>query len=202
MSTLSKEALAESEIILNKTNIALARSRKLIQSWLVNPTADTPHGEEDNDEDFKPESETAGIGSTVQTDDAGRSIRSRKANNDKLLEQILGKQAAQAHRRSQQSTSIAKPVQKVEETRKRDASDDEFESRASTITQKKASKSRPQKKTTTTEQDQMPQTEDQASPAATQVSGAAPLSSKTKRKANSYLDELLAKKARKKSTKG
>ncbi|QIW95379.1 hypothetical protein AMS68_000897 [Peltaster fructicola] len=204
MTTLSKEALAESEIILNKTNIALARSRKLIQSWLSQPAAESQE-DEDEDEDFKPESETAGIGSTVQDDESGslgRIARSRQAN-DKLLEQILGKTAAQAHRRSQQTVSSTKPAPKVDENsnkRQNNSDDDNDQGRASAVASGRVKKS----KHYSTNKIQVP---DQKDPLTPTNEGEASkqqnrLGVSSKRKANSYLDELLAKKARKKSKKG
>lgn len=104
--SMSRDAqLAQADIILNRTNVALARSQRLIQSWLTAPTTgptsetSTPGDVNDDDEDFVGLDELGGLGSTRKADDEGLpdgTFRRKKlASNEKLLEQLLGKKAAQ-----------------------------------------------------------------------------------------------------------
>ena len=102
-------AASEADVVMNRLNVALARSQKIINSWL--PAAkDEDIGEttsDQDDEDFKSMSEQAGIGSKVAFGDEGLPDgafqRKKLSSNDKLLEQLLGKKAAQAKRKSQEA---------------------------------------------------------------------------------------------------
>lgn len=100
----------QADIILNRTNIALARSQRLIQSWLPakSPSDDASPSaslaEDDDESAFKSMTEVGGIGSqAAYSDDVSQSVLSRRkggAANDRLLDQILGRRAAEAHRKT------------------------------------------------------------------------------------------------------
>lgn len=112
-SAATKESLSQADIILNRTNVALARSQRLIQSWLPpkphqdQPAAAADEREQEDDDDFRGDSEVGGIGSSAQraTDDSGLPEgafkRRNPGANDKLLDSLLGKKAANAHRKAQ-----------------------------------------------------------------------------------------------------
>ena len=111
---------SQADVILNRTNVALARSRRLIQSWLPPPPPPTSNQSapqqdaaaqdgSDSDSDFEGLDEFAGLGSTKRkTDDVGLpdgALQRRKlASNEKLLEQLLGKKAV-AERKKERERS-------------------------------------------------------------------------------------------------
>ncbi|KAI7515220.1 hypothetical protein KC316_g21563, partial [Hortaea werneckii] len=71
-----KNEPSEADVILNRTNVALARSQRLIQSWLPpKPSEESAATQltpaEDDEEDFKGLDETAGIGSKRKAEDEG-----------------------------------------------------------------------------------------------------------------------------------
>lgn len=108
----SHEAPAvDADVILNRLNVALARSQKLINSWLPpKPPQDLDAQDANSDsEDFKPMTEAGGIGSKAAYDDEGLPDgafqRKKLSSNDKLLEQLLGKRAAHARKKSQAQES-------------------------------------------------------------------------------------------------
>ncbi|OJJ76783.1 hypothetical protein ASPBRDRAFT_24502 [Aspergillus brasiliensis CBS 101740] len=91
---------SETDIILNKANVALARSQRLVASWLPAPTADdqahsTKTEEElqrEEDEIFTAVPETLGVGAPLPTKAAdGSWNRSELDSNDKLRKQLLGR---------------------------------------------------------------------------------------------------------------
>lgn len=146
MATAAADKLSAADVILNRTNVALARSQRLIQSWL--PALETKSGgpaqDEDNDDDFVAESEIAGVGSKRPLEDDGLpdgAFKRRKlASNDKLLESLLGKKAAQAHRKSQKpaSASVHAPSTAVPTRpppqKRQDDSEDEEDGRSAAFT--------------------------------------------------------------------
>lgn len=212
---ISKEAFAESEIILNKTNLALARSRKLIQSWLPPLEGDSARDDEDDD-DFKTESELAGIGAVANHDDdsaLARLQRTKHSKNDRLLEQLLGKKGAQQHKKSQAASqaAAAKPANRPAKTsadnqQQASDSDSDAEGRVATLLSKQQ-KSKPAKvkqqkaafnRDGDSEKQKVVPVSDQATDSAPD-STIQPAALPTKRKAKSYLDELLAQRSKKKS---
>ena len=226
MSAATKDALSQADIIFNRTNVALARSQRLIQSWLPpKPEAenqDTP-ANQDDDDDFRGDSEIGGIGSTVQKDDSGLPEgafkRRNPGANDKLLDSLLGKKAANAHRKAQalaksataQPQAAPKPL--VKETSKRPAQDsdsDDEGGRAAAFKSKRPRPSKPQPKVAeeATENDIDARAADEEvktnvtepSPEPLQETSTASKTGGRKRPA-SYLDELLGQKANKKSKK-
>ena len=225
MSTANKDALSQADIIFNRTNVALARSQRLIQSWLPpKPEADqdSPANPDDED-DFRGDSEIGGIGSAAQKDDSGLPEgafkRRNPGANDKLLDSLLGKKAANAHRKAQalaksataQPQTAAKPL--VKETSKRPAQDSDSDNeggRAAAFKSKRPRPSKPQPKVVeeATENGTVERVADEEVKA--NVTGPSPepsqeisTASKTggRKRPASYLDELLGQKANKKSKK-
>nr|XP_023907982.1 uncharacterized protein LOC112019701 [Quercus suber]POF16584.1 hypothetical protein CFP56_24102 [Quercus suber] len=95
------------EILLNRTNVALARSQRLIDSWLP-PKPQSSSGvvqrlDDDDEESFKSMSETAGVGSAkafaAEEESARRKIGLTKGN-ERLLETMLGRKGAREKMRS------------------------------------------------------------------------------------------------------
>jgi hypothetical protein len=226
MSAATKDALSQADIIFNRTNVALARSQRLIQSWLPpKPEAENQESaaNQDDDDDFRGDSEIGGIGSAAQKDDSGLPEgafkRRNPGANDKLLDSLLGKKAANAHRKAQalaksataQSQTAPKPA--VKETAKRPALDsdsDDEGGRAAAFKSKRPRPSKPQPKISeeATENDTDARVEDEEvkanvtepSPEAPQETSTASKTGGRKRPA-SYLDELLGQKANKKNKK-
>ncbi len=97
------------ELEVQRANIALLRSKKILQSWLPprREGEDESQASYSDDEDFKVQPEDAGIGSkrTFDDDNASTTLPRRKkfAGDDKLLEQLLGKKAVAARKKSQES---------------------------------------------------------------------------------------------------
>merc|ERR1711939_1114734 len=222
---------SEADIILNRTNVALARSQRLIQSWLPPKpseesaaTQSTPA--EDDEDDFKGLDETAGIGSERTAEDEGLpdgALRRKKlASNDKLLEQILGKKAAQQKKKQDATKNSIKaslptkqmPAQPTKPSEP-DSEEEEEEGRAAAFKSKKRKANPPISRSTEppvrdvgaqTSSKQEEGTKDNHDA----VHAAEPQPRKdedsederpTKRKPGSYLDELLSQKASKKSKK-
>lgn len=231
MSSATKDALSQADIILNRTNVALARSQRLIQSWLPPKPAtedqDSVHQPAaDEDEDFRGDSEVGGIGSAAQKDDSGLPEGAFKRRNlganDKLLDSLLGKKAANAHRKAQaeargragQSQNVAGSRPPVKETAKRPAQDSDSEEegggRAAAFVSKRAKPSRPQPKASdnveerdtvvgTGQDEDEPNSSDAGAKAAKETN--TPAAKGGKKRPASYLDELLGQKANKKSKK-
>lgn len=227
MSVSTKETLAQADIILNRTNVALARSQRLIASWLPPKDAAEPQTSaqqnDDEDEDFRGDSEIGGIGSAAQRDDSGLpdgAFKRRKLGaNDKLLESLLGKKAANAHRKAQQqggrgsaglAQSASKPLSKEQPRRQpvEEDSDEDEGGRAAAFKSRKGKAKQPAAPTQDADGD------DDAVPGAgaEELAGQAlhtepkPVASQPspmagKKRPASYLDELLAQKASKKSKK-
>ncbi|OGE48676.1 hypothetical protein PENARI_c026G02770 [Penicillium arizonense] len=90
---------SESDVILNRANVALSRSQRLVASWLPQQTneelANTKTDEElqrEEDEIFTAVPETLGIGAPLPQKAAdGSWNRTELDSNDKLRKQLLGK---------------------------------------------------------------------------------------------------------------
>lgn len=238
MSAATKDSLSQADIILNRTNVALARSQRLIQSWLPpKPQAEhqdapqQPAADEDED-DFRGDSEIGGIGSAAQrTDDSGLPEgvfkRRNPGANDKLLDSLLGKRAANAHRKAQALAKSAagagvgssQPLQAgasnswtKEPVKKRPAqdsdSDEEEGGRAAAFKSKKAKPSLPPPRRTPEDTvESSGANADVAEVAGEETTLEAPPQDTTasvksgRKRPASYLDELLGQKANKKSKK-
>lgn len=228
MSAATKDALSQADIIFNRTNVALARSQRLIASWLP-PKPQSDHQEStqaaaDEDEDFRGDSEIGGIGSLAQKDDSGLPEgafkRRNPGANDKLLDSLLGKKAANAHRKAQalaksataQSQEAPKPVAKEKPKRPADSDSEDEGGRAAAFKSKRAKPSKPQPKvqeagvedgahveTETPEADVETKTAELTLQPSQDTSTA--VKSNGRKRPASYLDELLGQKANKKNKK-
>lgn len=219
----------EADVVLNRLNVALARSQRIINSWLPQKSPEEEQKSiraQDDDEDFKPMAEDGGIGSNVAYDDdtsPARALQRKKlASNDKLLEQLLGKKVAQAHKKSQETrksmsaakhaapkplASRPKPSQEVQ------SEDEEEGGRSAAFKSRKSSKRRqhPVEEPMPTGVENDATTEEDTglrgvSESANDDERAGDVSLETdekpaKRQGNTYLDELLAQKAKKRKKK-
>ncbi|RAK98013.1 DUF3245 domain-containing protein [Aspergillus ibericus CBS 121593] len=221
---------AETDIILNKANVALARSQRLVASWLPAPTAeDHAHvkSEEElqreEDEIFTAVPETLGVGAPLPSKAVdGSWNRTELDSNDKLRKQLLGRNykkvmaakaasssagaSAGAGGRQNTSSGAARGAQEEEDD------DDEEDGRTALIGKKKSTASKKRKaepqvqpsSETVNDQDSEPKqandsgdgSDDKADQSNKQT-GPALRSSKGRKKATSFLDELLAERAKK-----
>ncbi|KAK1059777.1 hypothetical protein LTR12_000913 [Friedmanniomyces endolithicus] len=211
------------DIILNRQAVALARSRRLVQSWLPEkpttadeelPNPQPTAGEEDDD--WEGMTELQGVGSKRKAEDEGvlDGLKRKKLSSDnKLLELLLGKKAAQARKKTLETSryggraAAPKPLeQRGIVPQQRDVSEDEEEGRAASFKSRK-SKVKPAVEAYVPEvdgrDDPVPDeegmdTEPQvpSRPAREEASPPA-----KKRKGGSYLDELLNQKAAKQGKK-
>jgi hypothetical protein len=219
----------EADVILNRTNIALARSNRILQSWLKSRPEDehTQAADEQLDisNDFESMSETAGVGSKAaeNNDDLLSGLRPGKlrSTDDALLEQLLGKKAAQARRKAQAVDKNASGAKRVHEKpadaasrriREETSNDEEEVGRAAHFTAHRSLKSSSGSLRKTAQQ---PASNSVSRPVDGQTDDvsendvASPIpktnsrlhKSPPKRKSGSYLDEILAQKAMKKSKK-
>jgi len=219
----------DADIFLNRANVAFARSQRLIQSWLPaqSQAEENRQVEDEDEEDFDGLDELGGLGSKRKAKDEGLPDgvfkRNKLASNDRLLEQLLGKKAVQARKKSLQSSSagrsgygvqqhgVAKPWSTTTVPRKRDAeSEDEEEGRAAAFKSKKV-KAKPANREET-ERDVAPRLdgddkgEQESSGVAREDEATAAMPDRqsdseeirpAKKGAGSYLDELLSQKATK-----
>ncbi|KAJ5108801.1 hypothetical protein N7456_005476 [Penicillium angulare] len=220
----------ESDVILNRANVALARSQRLVSSWLPTQTDDELSNlkseeelQREEDEIFTAVPETLGIGAPLPEKAAdGSWNRTELSSNDKLRKQLLGKNydrfmKAQAENKAQAKVAISAP-QAAKPVAVEESSDDEEEGRTTSIgLRRKNGLSKMKKKTKTatkteTETEAGGKEEDQDQDKDMQMQGGgedeetatvtkevpvrqAP--SKNKKKATSYLDEILAQRANK-----
>ncbi|KAJ5708070.1 hypothetical protein N7488_007871 [Penicillium malachiteum] len=206
---------SESDIILNRANVALSRSQRLVASWLPAQTeeelANTKTDEElqrEEDEIFTAVPETLGIGAPLPEKAAdGSWNRTELGSNDKLRKQLLGKNydrfmKAAAANKAQLKTAPATQARAtaLNNTQDNDSEDDE-EGRTASIGQKKRKVMPKKVKAVVNSEDQDTNFQgDQDAPTTTEVPvRQAP--SKGKKKATSYLDELLAERAKKRKKK-
>jgi hypothetical protein len=228
MSAATKDALSQADIIFNRTNVALARSQRLIASWLPpkpqSEQQESTQAAADEEEDFRGDSEIGGIGSLAQKDDSGLPEgafkRRNPGANDKLLDSLLGKKAANAHRKAQalaksataQFQEAPKPVVKEKPKRPADSDSEDEGGRAAAFKSKRAKPSKPQPKvqdadvedgadvkTDTPEADVEAKTAELTLQPPQDTSTAA--KSNGRKRPASYLDELLGQKANKKNKK-
>lgn len=213
------DQLSAADVFLNRQNVILARSQRLIQSWLPPaPSSTVEQGtsqqHHDDGADFEGEDELAGIGSKRKAEDEGLPDgafkRKKLASNDKLLEQLLGKKAANARKKTQEAERGAKHAApkplaarpKVEKTA--EESDEEEGGRAAAFKSRKqkATVPPPQAAEVDAEDDgaageQSGIVEGSSSAALPTPADEAPTPAK-KPKTGSYLDEILGQKAAKK----
>ncbi|EEQ85445.1 hypothetical protein RJZ56_006880 [Blastomyces dermatitidis] len=90
---------SEADIVFNRANVALARSQRLVASWLPPKTAEeianTKTEEElqrEEDEIFTPVPDKLGLGAPLpKSQQDGSSNRTELSSNEKLRKQLLGK---------------------------------------------------------------------------------------------------------------
>ena len=212
-STMESATTGDADVIMNRINVALARSQRLINSWLPpKPANEAESNAQDSDEDFKSMTEIGGIGSKAAFADEGLPEgafqRKKLSSNDKLLEQLLGKKAAQARKKSQEAgkgmgnSRHAAPKPLVSRP-KHEESEDEG-GRVAAFQSKKRKQKRPER---AGDAEQTTNGFDGDSVGAGDVQGlmqdkkssSEPDERPTKKKTTSYLDEVLAQKANKKS---
>ncbi|KAJ6018045.1 Protein of unknown function DUF3245 [Penicillium sp. IBT 35674x] len=202
----------ESDVILNRANVALARSQRLVASWLPAQTeeelANVKSEEElqrEEDEIFTAVPETLGVGAPLPEKAAdGSWNRTELSSNDKLRKQLLGKNydrfmKAEAERKAaaKASTAAAQAAKTAATAANKqdEESDDDEEGRFASIGRNKRKAAPIKTKAKVVEEDKDSQ-EDGQEPSAKEVPvRQAPL--KGKKKATSYLDELLAERAKK-----
>ncbi|EMC92779.1 hypothetical protein BAUCODRAFT_151186 [Baudoinia panamericana UAMH 10762] len=216
-----KSAADLADIILNRQNVALARSQRIVQSWLPPKTEGTkPVDESQMDDDLEGMDELSGIGSKRKAEDdeigiLGGLKKRRLATNDKLMEQLLGRKAAAERRKTlekQKGQGMAKykPLAtqpKKEEGAARkvdDDNEDEDDNRGRTA----SFKSRKQKSSVvqalvqTAEPDagseSLQALEDEEKDSTAHAPRVLPTVPAKRQKTGSYLDELLNKSATKK----
>ncbi|KAL8687699.1 MAG: hypothetical protein Q9224_005078, partial [Gallowayella concinna] len=99
---------SEADIIFNRANVALAKSQRLVASWLPPRTAHDLQNakteeqlEKEEQEMFTPVPEVLGLGATIPTDfKYGDVKRQKMSSNDLLRRQLLGKDHARLQSRS------------------------------------------------------------------------------------------------------
>lgn len=228
--------VSEADIWLAKMNVGLSRSDRVLQSWMrpgklqENGASPQTISKDENDEDFSGMFGNGGIERVASADDAVPGRKKLSDGNQKLLEQLLGKKAANAKMKEKKPHTSAngqtgsKPMpseakQKID-TPADDSEDDGEMGRASTLSsrgtggRKVRDPKRPVYTTAGGEEDAIvtpdvdppdprqdlatmkemaTQEEVEENEAHREVQEKKP----AKRKATSYLDEMLAKKKNK-----
>ncbi|KAJ5935643.1 hypothetical protein N7466_005190 [Penicillium verhagenii] len=207
----------ESDVILNRANVALARSQRLVASWLPAQTEDelaNVKSEEElqreEDEIFTAVPETLGVGAPLPEKAAdGSWNRTELGSNDKLRKQLLGKNydrfmKAEAEKKAAAKLSAAaaleaKTAATTAAKQQDEESEDEEEGRMAALSSRNKRKAMPSKakaKIATEEQDKNSPEDGQDAPS-TKEAPVRQTTLKGKKKATSYLDELLAERAKK-----
>ncbi|KAJ5605031.1 hypothetical protein N7510_010185 [Penicillium lagena] len=204
----------ESDVILNRANVALARSQRLVASWLPAQTDEeltNVKSEEElqreEDEIFTAVPETLGVGAPLPEKAAdGSWNRTELGSNDKLRKQLLGKNydkimKASASNQPLPSRTTPKSAELVQGPGNKEEEDDEDEEGRTALVGKKKTNKRRGKDDTRQGSAQDTGAEDpenKATPAAAaQAPSSRAASSKGKKKATSYLDEILSERAKK-----
>ncbi|KAF4552315.1 Hypothetical protein D9617_10g072960 [Elsinoe fawcettii] len=202
----------DAEVILNRANVSLARSQKVVESWLgpafgLQSEASLWDENEDDEEAFKAEPDTLGVGAKAPDDDVGFGLKRRQpTTDDKLLEQIMGKKAAKEHRAkmaAQKASQSQAAVQasgggKGVKLPVADVDSEEEQGRASAFRSKG---SRKRMRTEESPIDAGNADESSIEAKASQRSGGGKASKEKSSKPLSYLDQILAEKSRKKREK-
>ncbi|KAE8365690.1 hypothetical protein BDV27DRAFT_126473 [Aspergillus caelatus] len=224
----------ETDVILNKANVALARSQRLVASWLPPKTqeeqANTKSEEElqrDEDEVFTAVPETLGVGAPLPSRAAdGSWNRTELDSNDKLRRQLLGKNyktimsernAAAGRQPSSMGCSpgVSSTTNQSQTTAgKADDDDDDDEGRTALVGKKGPTKKRKAESSprtldpVVTENDDRGDRVDDGGDGEDETSvkqgdslAQQPSRLKGRRKATSFLDEILAERSRKRKKK-
>ncbi|OJD39918.1 a1 cistron-splicing factor aar2 protein [Diplodia corticola] len=215
-------AVRPEDVAFNCVSVALARSQSLVASWLPpRPAADAAAhktSEQLADEEsalFAPGSDILGVGAEPPKDIADGSFkRSQLSSNERLRQQILGKNATKgrgAQPVAQSSAAAAaaaahlpskKPARPTKSARAQDDSDDDEDGRAAMFRSKKRA-------VPTTVENETSRGEDDGSAdevkgrATSQKANAAATRTqeKPRKRPASYLDELLEERSKKKNKK-
>ncbi|KAL2355468.1 hypothetical protein BJ546DRAFT_973582 [Cryomyces antarcticus] len=210
---------SEADIVFNRANVALARSQRLIASWLPPRTAEElAHSkteeelEKEDRETFAPVPELLGLGAKPPKDIVEGSFRRTKiSSNDAVLKQLLGKRAGSARQVSTSLHAGAKPLTAKPVTREEES--EEEEGRASLFTSKRSKKrivATPEREVEVEEPTSNPKiakppaddsSDVEAGEATQKASTGGRDRSPKKGGAGNYLDELLADRSRKKKKK-
>ncbi|MCJ1401497.1 hypothetical protein MMC11_004711 [Xylographa trunciseda] len=200
---------SEADIIFNRANVALAKSQRLIASWLPPRTEEELRNakseeeiEREEQEMFAPVPELLGLGAPVpQEIKNGDERRQELSSNDKLRKQLLGKEFAKLYGKTGSATkkdfgalplgSKPRPVvtkQAVEEEMEEDAG--------------RSSLGKPKRRVEASSvegEEQEEQGDDKGSfpRPNTRIQG----SISSKKRTSTYLDEVLAEKSRKRKKK-
>ncbi|CAI7570996.1 unnamed protein product [Penicillium pancosmium] len=224
---------SESDIILNRANVALSRSQRLVSSWLPAQTDDELSATAKTDEELQREEdeiftavpETLGIGAPLPEKAAdGSWNRKELSSNDILRKQLLGRnydkvmKAKEAEAKAQREKNAAAAAQATASgsgsgsaptaSAADDDDDDEEEGRAAMVGKRRKMNSNASSRTvpvssasTTAENgavgaDGDAQSANQSSAPSGKSKSAS--GSARRKKATSYLDEILAQRANKK----
>ncbi|PWY64748.1 hypothetical protein BO70DRAFT_192219 [Aspergillus heteromorphus CBS 117.55] len=217
---------AETDIILNKANVALARSQRLVASWLPPATTEDQANikseeelQREEDEIFTAVPETLGVGAPLPTKAAdGSWNRTELDSNDKLRRQLLGKNykkvmTAKGNTPAGAGAVSRLPVSGASSSTTKDVEDedDEEEGRTALIGKKNAISSKKRKAEHRVRPVSEPSNDQNSK--TKQISGddddgdeidkpnkqTGPLiqPSRGRKKATSYLDEILAERSKK-----
>ncbi|KAJ5824291.1 hypothetical protein N7447_006631 [Penicillium robsamsonii] len=208
---------SESDVILNRANVALSRSQRLVASWLPQQTAEelaNPKTDEElqreEDEIFTAVPETLGVGAPLPQKAAdGSWNRTELDSNDKLRKQLLGKNydrvmKAAAEQKAAAAASMAAAASASASVAKAEVEEeyDEEDGRSAMLARQKnkrnggAGAGRGVHPAAAAAEAGDKGGEGEGAPAQQ-----APARSKGRKKATSYLDELLAERAKKRKKK-
>ncbi|KAI5202810.1 hypothetical protein E4T39_04489 [Aureobasidium subglaciale] len=199
---------SDADVIFNRANVALARSQRLVQSWLpTKSTEDAAHQKthqellKEDEELFKSTPELLGLGATAPDTDQDPLLRKRPgANNDRLLEQLLGKKAARGHRATSKPQPAQKPLPSqpsASDQLNADEDDEDDEGRATMVASNSALKRKTAARTSSRTAATTSQKGSKTGPSSDDDEDARP----SKRRSGTYLDQLLAEKASKQKRK-
>ncbi|WEW59396.1 hypothetical protein PRK78_004867 [Emydomyces testavorans] len=183
---------SEAEVIFNRANVALARSQRLIASWLPPKTPEEKANEKtedelqrEEDEIFTPVPEKLGLGAPLPKSQAdGSWNRLELSSNDKLRKQLLGRNSKTIATPSQ--NSVAQQFKPKQSNRPPDTPtsdiETEEESRSSLATRNKKKTSR-------------------LKYTVNGVNSEAGLRNSSTKRSGSYLDEILSARSKKRTKK-
>ncbi|KAJ5503216.1 hypothetical protein N7463_006090 [Penicillium fimorum] len=209
---------SESDVILNRANVALSRSQRLVASWLPQQTTEelaNPKTDEElqreEDEIFTAVPETLGVGAPLPQKAAdGSWNRTELGLDDKLRKQLLGKNydrvmKAAAEQKAAAAASLAAAASASASTAKAEVEEeyDEEDGRSAMLARQKNKRKGGagagrgvHPAAAAAEAGDKGGEEGEGAPAQQ-----APARSKGRKKATSYLDELLAERAKKRKKK-
>ncbi|KAI9820219.1 MAG: hypothetical protein M1827_005841 [Pycnora praestabilis] len=195
---------SEADIIFNKANVALAKSRRLIASWLPPPTAEEVANakteeelEREEAEIFAPVPELLGLGAPIPKGTVdGSANRKELTSNETLRRQLLGKKRALAMRKraqglGKQDVDTHRPVTKLSRPNSATAGDgDEDEEEGGRSSLGKSKRRREELVETQNVEAEVEAKE--------MVENALPRKHKVRKRSGNFLDEMLAEKSLKK----